>query len=397
MSPESSSSSGTNVGRAASPATLEIESARNCVGRVYNFKPYKKWSLDTHHEVDRDWLYQQHPVVVIHRQSDEHVHIVTITSSIDKTIDPRMYMPVSGNHWDTTDNRAKVNLVGTETDASEMPKPRSYVRLDSRKQVPFDVLQEFHSHSGEHYQLSLESTIMLWDSVMEAERGFTSGQELEYQDAEKRAALAVSSYINRWTSVQQGEKQIRMLRVLQEKVRTLVGVVDEWLDQHWLQPQQELERSLSEKERALQDAVREQGFHIKNRADHIPIGITVEAEALRRVEIEFMINQSNKAGKRTPAQNRKLEKLKKVVQNVIREELQRQGWDEGMGSNGKTTEEKRAAKLAKKERKALKARKKAMAPDIPLDWEAAESTLTEAGYAGEDLAFLECVRLSQAG
>ncbi|OBT58686.1 hypothetical protein VE04_01191 [Pseudogymnoascus sp. 24MN13] len=396
MSPESSSSSSTNVGPAASPATLEIESARNCVGRVYNFKPYKKWSLDTHHEVDRDWLYQQHPVVVIHRESDGHVHIVNITSSINETIDPRMYMPVSGNHWDTTDNRAKVNLVGTETDASEMPKPQSYVRLDSRKQVPFDVLQEFHSHSGEHYQLSLESTITLWDSVMEAERGFTSGQGLEYQNAEKRAALAVSDYVDKWASVKQGEKQIHALRLLQKKVKKIEGIVDRSLDL-WLQPQKELERSLSEKERALQDAVREQGFHIKNRADHIPVAIAVEAEAVRRVETEFMINQNNKAGKLTPVQNKILEKLKKVVQKVIREELQRQGWDEGMGSNGKTTEEKRAAKLPKKKRKALKARNMAMAPDIPLDWEAVESTLTEAGYADEDLAFLECVRLCQAG
>lgn len=396
MSSESSSSSAANPDSAASPI-LEIEAARNCVGRVYNFKPYKKWSLDTHHEVDRDWLYQQHPVVVIRRQSDGHVHIVTITSSIDKTIDPRMYMPVSGNHWDTSDNRPKVNLASTETSACEMPKPQSYVRLDSRRQVPFDVLREFHGHSGEHYQLSWESTIKLWDSVMEAERGFASQQELEYQNAEDRVSLAVSSYISGWTSTQQCEKQIHVLRQLQEKVNKLAEVVDETIDRHWLQPQKERERNLSKDERALQNAVREQGHQSQNRADHIPIAIAVEAETVRRVETEFMTNQNNKAGKRTPAQNKRLKKLKKVVQNVIREELQRQGWDEGMGNDVKTTEEKMAAKLAKKERKALKARNKAMAPDIPLDWEAAESTLTESGYADEALAFLECVRLSQVG
>lgn len=304
MSPKSRSSSTTEPVLAASPVTLEIEAARNCVGRVYKFKPQKKWSLDTQHEVHRDWLYQQHPVVVIHRHPDGHVHIVTITSSIDKTIDPRMYMPVSGNHWDTAYNRAKVNLASTEACACEMQKSQSYVRLDSRRQVPFEVLQEFHSHNGEHYQLSWESAIKLWDSVIGAERGFISQQELEYQNAEKRVSLAVSGYINRWTSVEQGEKQMRMLRLLQEKVKTLAEVVDECLDQHWLQPQQELERSLSEQERTLQNAVRGQlGHQSQNQADDNPILKAVEAEAVRRVETEIVISemrgQNSKAGKRT--------------------------------------------------------------------------------------------------
>lgn len=377
MDPEPSSSSAINPDSAASPI-LEIEAARNCVGRVYNFKPYKKWSLDTHHEVDRDWLYQHHPVVVIRREPDGHVHVVNITSSIDKTIDPRMYMPVSGNHWDATDSRPKLNLASTETSPCEMPKPQSYVRLDSRRQVPFDVLLEFHSHSGEHYQLSWESTMKLWDSVMEAERGFASQRELEYQNAEDRVSLAVSRYSSTWASMQQCEKQIRVLRQLQEKVNKLAEEIDQAIGRYWLQPQKELERNLSKDGRALQNAVRDQGHQSQNRADHIPIAVAVEAETVSRVETDLMTNQKNKAGKRTPAQNKTLKKPKKVVQDVVREKLPRQGWDEGMGSDVKTTEGKRAAKLAKKERKApLKARNKAVAPDIPLDWEAAESTLAE--------------------
>ncbi|OBT42679.1 hypothetical protein VE00_06093 [Pseudogymnoascus sp. WSF 3629] len=387
MSPGSNSSSATNPDPAASPI-LEIEAARNCVGRVYNFKPYKKWSLDTRHEVDRDWLYQQHPVVVIHRQSDGHVHIVTITSSINKTIDPRMYMPVSGNHWDATDNRTKVNLASTETSACEMPKAQSYVRLDSRRQVPFEVLHEFHNQNGENYQLSWESATKLRDSVLEAERGFVSlqQQELEYREAEKRVSLAVSSYINRWTSVEQGEKQIRMLRVLQEKVKTLAGVVDECIDQHWLQPQQELERSLAADGRDLQNAVcrqkdckKEQVLSLsQDEASHKILLEAVEAEAVRRVETEIVIDgmrkgQNCKTGKLSSKQTRT---VKRAVKNIIREE----GAVEAIGNKVKTTEGKVTT-----------------APDVPLDWKEAESTSTESGYTDKALALLEFGRLALAG
>ncbi|OBT90467.1 hypothetical protein VE02_01180 [Pseudogymnoascus sp. 03VT05] len=322
MSPKSSSSSATNPDSEPSPATLEVESARNCVGRVYNFKPCKKGSSDTHHKVHKDWLYQQHPVVVIHRQSDGHVHIVTITSSIDKTIDPRMYMPVSGDHWDTADHSAKVNLVGTETDASEMPKPQSYVRLDSRKQVSFDVLREFHSHSGEHYQLSWESTIKLWDSVMEAERGFASQQELD---------------------MEQGEKQISKLRLLQEKIKGLAKEVDECLDQPWLQPQQELERSLFEQEQTLKHAVQEQGYQSQNQANDNPVLEAIKAETVRRVETEIAISKmrgrNSKTGKLTPRQNKEL----KEFQNLIRDEIRRgQQENKDMGIEVKTKKDKGA-------------------------------------------------------
>ncbi|KFY10557.1 hypothetical protein V492_04962 [Pseudogymnoascus sp. VKM F-4246] len=377
MSPKPGSSSTPDPKSAASLVTLEIEAARNCIGRLYKFKPYSKWSLDTQHEIHRDRLYQQHPVVVIHRQSDGHVHILTITSSIDKTVDRRMYMPVSGNHWDTSETREKVNLESTQAGACEMPKPQSYVRLDSRRQVPFEVLQESHGHSGENYQVSLESAIKLWDSVMEAERGFVSQQKFEYQNAERMVSQAVSGYIDRWTSVEQGEKQIRMLHLLQNRVKILARVIDDCLDQHWLQPQQELERSLFEQERTLQNAVRGQlGYQSQNQGGDNLFQKAAEAEAARRVETEIAISemrdQNNRAGKCTTAQNKK---LKKAVQKLIREEIRRgQGEGEGIGDEVKTTKGKKTAKLSKKSRKALKAENQ------PRDREAVESTLMEAGY-----------------
>lgn len=114
--------------------------------------------------------------------------------------------------------------------ASDMPKSRSYIRLDSRKFVPFEDLQEFHSQSGEPFQLSWESTVTLWDYVIEAERGFISKEDWEYQNTRKKVASTVSSYISRWTSLEQGQNQIYKLQVLQEKVRSLAAVVDKCLD-----------------------------------------------------------------------------------------------------------------------------------------------------------------------
>ena len=370
MGSKSRSSSIPEPGLTASPVTLEIEAARNCVGRVYKFKPQKKWSLDTQHEVHRDWLYQQHPVVVIHRQSDGHVHIVAITSSINKKIDPRMYMPVSGNHWDTADNRPKVNLASTKTCACEMPKAQSYVRLDSRRRVPFEVLQEFHSHNGENYQLSWESTIKLWDSVMEAERGFVSQQELEYQNAEKRVSLAVSSYINRWTSLELGEQQMRMIQLLQEKVKTLAGVVDECLDQ--FEQGRDLQNAVCEPKNCKREQVPGQS---QDEASHKMLLEAVEAEAVRRVETEIVIKGDSR--KRNAKQTKK---VKTAVINIIREEIQRgQRGVEDIGSKVKATEGEETT-----------------APGIPLDWKGAESTLTESGYYDKDVSILECGRLAQA-
>lgn len=165
---------------------MAIEAVRNCVGKIYNFKPRTAWSAETKHELHLDQLYHYHPVVVIHRQSDGRVHIDNITPTIDKTIDPRMYMPVSGNHWHTGENSSQIRQVNTKAYACEMPKPRSYVRLDSKKTVPFEALQELHTQSGEPCQLAWESAVKLWDYVIEAERGFISQQDWEYQDTKRK-------------------------------------------------------------------------------------------------------------------------------------------------------------------------------------------------------------------
>lgn len=124
LNPQSSSTSGPAL--PATPVTLEIEAVRNCVGRVYSFKPRTKRDSKKQHELHGDQLYHYHPVVVIHRQSDGRVHIVIITYSVDTTVDPRMHVPISGNHWNTTEGRPQVNLASKKSYAPEMPKSPSY-------------------------------------------------------------------------------------------------------------------------------------------------------------------------------------------------------------------------------------------------------------------------------
>lgn len=94
MSLKSYSSYADNPALAATPITLEIEAVTNCVGKVHHFKPYTKWSSETQHELHLDKLYLYHPVVVIHRQPDGRVHIVNITSTVDETVDSRMYIAI---------------------------------------------------------------------------------------------------------------------------------------------------------------------------------------------------------------------------------------------------------------------------------------------------------------
>lgn len=172
----------------------------------------------------------------------------------------------------------------------------------------------------------------------------------------------MSSYINRWTSVEQGQNQICKLQILQEKVKSLAAVVDECLDQHWLQPQRELQQSLSEQGRTLQEAdcrqldyegelIPDQSQDQENQNRLIE---AAEAQAIKRVETEILINemtkvQNYKAGKRSLGQQKR---LRRAVENIVTEEIRRRH------------------------------REKV--------WKAAESTLREAGYSEDDLAFLEC-------
>ncbi|OBT62861.1 hypothetical protein VE03_07554 [Pseudogymnoascus sp. 23342-1-I1] len=251
--------------------------------------------------------------------------------------------------------------------ACEMPKPRSYVRLDSRITVPFEALQELHTQSGELCQLAWESAVKLWDYVIEAERGFISQRDWEYQDIEKKVSSAVSSYITRWTSVDQGEKQIFTLQLVQEKIKSLAAVVDGCLDQHWLQPQRELQQSLSEQGWTLRDAVRRMldyerelvPIQSQDQANYQSLIEEAEAEAVRRVETEIVITEITKGhnyttGRRASGQKKR---IRQAVENLLNEEVQRRH------------------------------REKA--------WKATKSTLEEAGYSDKDLAFLECEWLAQ--
>ncbi|KFY64402.1 hypothetical protein V496_03293 [Pseudogymnoascus sp. VKM F-4515 (FW-2607)] len=147
----------------------------------------------------------------------------------------------------------------------------------------------------------------------------------------KKVSSAVSSYTTRWTSVEQGKKHICTLQLLQEKVKGLAAVVDECLDQHWLQPQRELQQSLSEQVSALREAVRRmldyERESVQNQTrDQENHNIEVaEAEAVRHVETEIVINETTKGhnyttGKRTWGQK---QRIRRAVENIINEEIQR--------------------------------------------------------------------------
>lgn len=84
-----------------------------------------------------------------------------------------------------------------------------------------------------------------------------------------------------------------------------------------------------------------------------------EAEAVRRVETEIVISEMTKdqncqTGKRSLGQKKR---IRRAVEDIINEEIQRR-------HRGKA-------------------------------WKATESTLAEAGYSENDLAFLECEWLAQ--
>lgn len=246
-----------------------------------------------------------------------------------------------------------------------MPKPRSYVRLDSRRTALFEALQELHSDFGEQYQITWESAVKLWDYIIEAERCFKSQQEWELQNAKKKVYVAISGYINRLASVDQVGKQIGQLQLLQQKARSLAAEVDECLDQHWLQPQRELEQSLSEQGQALRDDVRRQlayevelvSSQIQDKEDYNRLVEAAEDKAIRRIESKIVMSitkgQSSKTGKCSPEQK----KIRRAVMDIINEEIQRLHREN--------------------------------------TWKAAEPTLVEAGYSEDDLAFLECQWLAQ--
>lgn len=118
----------------------------------------------------------------------------------------------------------------------------------------------------------------------------------------KKVSSAVSSYITRWTIVEQGKKQICTLQLLQQQVKSLAAEVDECLDQHWLQPQRELQQSLSEQVWALRESVRRildyERELVQNQSqgqeNHNSLIEATEAEAVRRVETEIVINEMTK-------------------------------------------------------------------------------------------------------
>lgn len=167
--------------------------------------------------------------------------------------------------------------------------------------------------------------------------------------------------------MEQGKKQICTLQLLQEQVKSLAAEVDECLDQHWLQPQQELQQSLSEQGWALREAVRRMLDYerelVHNQSqdqenNNNSLIEAAEAKAVRRVQTEIVINEMTKGHNYTTGKRAWGEKqrIRRAVRNIINVEIQRRHSERA--------------------------------------WKAVKSTLA-GGYSDDDLAFLECEWLAQ--
>ena len=171
------------------PETGNIADDNTVRGRIFQFKPRQQWSDDSQREVPEDHLYQIHPVVVLRIQPKGRVQIANITSTLKPTVDHRMYVPISAPHWNISGDRPRLSLAGTSQKTIELPKPHSYVKLDSRREVPFEILKEF-THDGSPYQLTKASMAMLWNFVLQAEQG-SSIEVSHYWEVQNKVNAAI--------------------------------------------------------------------------------------------------------------------------------------------------------------------------------------------------------------
>jgi hypothetical protein len=146
------------------------EAPKDISGRIFHFKPPHELSLHARLENNPDRMYQMHLVIVLGEFLYGKVNVVTITSHIDKSLDNRVYVPIRAPHWVLSDDRPQLRFAGdypgalpcAVTEFIELPKPQSYVRLDSRREVLFETLYEFHEQNGSHYpRLSTKSRKLL--------------------------------------------------------------------------------------------------------------------------------------------------------------------------------------------------------------------------------------------
>ena len=176
------------------------------------------------------------------------MQVVNITSCVHPDIDARNYLPIGAVRRDG--GRPRLHLES----CAGLPKPRSFVRLDSRREVPLETLQAFRGEDGRQFELARASRESLWAWVMHAERGWVTEEEWEYQEVMRRVEVAVSEHVDRVVLAEQERRLREMLQRLREKDEALADEVAACLGRRWLEQQQQLFRTLRAHQTMLQDA-----------------------------------------------------------------------------------------------------------------------------------------------
>ncbi|KFZ10041.1 hypothetical protein V502_08354 [Pseudogymnoascus sp. VKM F-4520 (FW-2644)] len=266
-------------------------------GRIFHFKPPDELSLHARLENNPDRMYQIHLVIVLGEFLYGKVNVVTITSHIDSSLDNRVYVPIRAPHWVLSDDRPQLRFAGdypgalpcAVTESIELPKPQSYVRLDSRREVLFETLYEFHGQNGSHYpRLSTNSRKLLRSLITDAERGFISQSDWATRDVQETPSLALSAYIDIYRRVEQVTKEKDILCDLRNKDHRLEAVVNEYLKEDWLHQEKELSKILVQQEKMVYCAVH--NFMDKKEHGH------VQHNVVERHEEEISNEKDDKKG-----------------------------------------------------------------------------------------------------
>lgn len=267
-------------------------------GRIFHFKPPHELSLHARLENNLDWMYQIHPVIVLGKSLCGKVNVVNITSHIDSNLDNRVYVPIRAPHWVLRDDSPQLRFTGdypgafpcAVTESIELPKPQSYVRLDSRREVLFETLSEFHGQNGSHYRrLSTNSRKLLRSLIIDAERGFISQSDWATRDVQETPSLALSAYIDIYRRVEQVTKEKDILCDLRNKDHRLAAVVNEYLKGDWLHQEKELSKILVQQEKMVYCAVH--NFMDKKEHGHVQYNV------VERHEEEISNEMDDKKGK----------------------------------------------------------------------------------------------------
>ncbi|OAF58961.1 hypothetical protein VC83_06260 [Pseudogymnoascus destructans] len=240
------------------------EAPKDISGKIFHFKPPHELSLHARLENNPDRMYQMHLVIVLGEFLYGKVNVVTITSHIDRSLDSRVYVPIRAPHWVLSDDRPQLRFAGdypgalpcAVTESIELPKPQSYVRLDSRREVLFETLYEFNGQNGSHYpRLSTQSRKLLRSLITDAERGFISQSDWASRDIQETPSLALSAYMDIYRRVEQVTKEKDILCDLRNKDHRLTAVVNEYLKGDWLHQEKELSKKLVQQEKMVYCAV----------------------------------------------------------------------------------------------------------------------------------------------